>query len=301
MRNFNKVAIVGSGILGTQIAMVSSKAGYNVKVFDARRGAFKLNLEKIKKDFEERSIQPYIPFNMWDDCLLLISEASSMDEAIKDADLIIEAVPENLALKRRVFKEIGQTAHREAILATNSSSIPVSRLEESSGRPERCINLHFYSPLRGTNMVDVMGGTRTLPEVMESCIAWVRSLGSIPLTVKKEIVGFCFNRIWRAVKKEALHLWANGYVDFRDIDRAWMIFTGMRMGPFGLMDSVGLDVVYDIETVYYEESGDPLDRPPQALKALVDRGDLGVKTGRGFYTYPNPEYLSPGFTKPHGK
>lgn len=95
-------------------------------------------------------------------------------------------------------------------------------------------------------------------------------------------------------------MWANGYVDFRDIDRAWMIFTGMRMGTFGLMDSVGLDVVYDIETVYYEESGDPLD-PPQALKALVDRGDLGVKAGRGFYTYPNPEYLSLGFTKPHGK
>lgn len=138
--------------------MVSSKAGYNVKVFDTRRGAFKLNLEKIKKDFEERGIEPYIPFNIWDDCLLQISEAPSMDEAIKDADLIIEAVPENLALKRRVFKEIGQTAHTEAILATNSSSIPVSRLEESSGRPERCINLHFYSPLRGTNMVDVMGG-----------------------------------------------------------------------------------------------------------------------------------------------
>ncbi|MGQ9679966.1 MAG: 3-hydroxyacyl-CoA dehydrogenase family protein [Candidatus Bathyarchaeia archaeon] len=235
---------------------------------------------------------------MCNDCLLRISEASSMDEAIKDADLIIVAVPENLALKQRVFKEIGQTAHTEAILATNSSSIPVSRLEESSGRPERRINLHFYSPLRGTNMVDVMGGTRTLPEVMDFCIAWVRSLGSIPLTVKKKIGGFCFNRIWRAVKKEALHLWANGYMDFRDIDRAWMIFTGMRVGPFGLMDSGGLDVVYDIETVYYEESGDPLDRPPQVLKALVDRGDLGVKAGRGLYTYSNPEYPAQALQNP---
>jgi 3-hydroxybutyryl-CoA dehydrogenase len=208
-------------------------------------------------------------------------------------------VPENLELKEAVFRQLGEMAPPEAVLATNSSSIPVSRLEQSSGRPERCLNLHFYMALQGVNIADVMGGSRTLAEVMEKGINWVRSLGCIPLTVKKELLGFCFNRVWRAVKREVLYMWANDFVDFRDVDRAWMKFTGRedRPGPFGIMDSVGLDVIYDIEMVYYRDSKDPKDHPPEALKKKVESGELGVKTGRGFYTYPDPEYLQADFLK----
>jgi 3-hydroxybutyryl-CoA dehydrogenase len=143
-----------------------------------------------------------------------------------------------------------------------------------------------------------MGGTRTLPEIMEAGVAWVRSIGCIPLPVKKEIMGFCFNRIWRSIKREALYMWANGYVDFRDIDRGWMIWTGMDLGPFGIIDSIGLDVVYDIEMVYYKDSKDPKDYPPSTLKDKIERGELGVKTGKGFYKYPDPEFLLPGFLNP---
>jgi len=146
-------------------------------------------------------------------------------------------------------------------------------------------------------MVDFMGGTKTTPEVIETAMAWVRSLGLVPLTVKKEILGFCFNRVWRAIKREALYMWAEGFVDFRDIDRAWTIFTGMPYGPFGLMDNVGLDVVYDIEMVYYNESKDPKDHPPEALKTKLDRKEFGIKTNKGFYTYPDPEYSRPDFLK----
>lgn len=146
-------------------------------------------------------------------------------------------------------------------------------------------------------MVDIMGGTRTTAETIEAGKAWIRSIGCVPLTVKKEILGFCFNRIWRTVKCEALHLWAEGFVDFRDIDRAWMIFTGMPQGPFGLMDAVGLDVVYNIEMMYYDESKDPKDHPPEALKVMVDRKELGTKTEKGFYTYPDPEFSRPDFVK----
>jgi 3-hydroxybutyryl-CoA dehydrogenase len=148
------------------------------------------------------------------------------------------------------------------------------------------------------NIVDVMGGSRTPQELVTLGADWVRSMGCIPLTVKKEILGFCFNRVWRAVKRDVLYMWANGFVDLRDVDRAWMVFTGMKQGPFGLMDTVGLDVVYDIEMVYYKDSGDPKDRPPEALKGMIERGELGVKSGKGFYTYPDPEYLRPDFLKP---
>jgi 3-hydroxybutyryl-CoA dehydrogenase len=218
--------------------------------------------------------------------------------AVQDADLVIEAVPEDVQLKNEIFAQIGRMAPPRAILATNSSSIPVSKMEASSGRPERCLNIHFYFPLEGVNMVDIMGGTKTLPEVMDRAAAWISSLGCIPLPVKKEILGFCFNRVWRAIKREALYVWANGFVDFRDVDRAWMVFTKMKEGPFGLMDKVGLDVVYGIETVYYRDSNDPRDRPPDALLAMIKRDELGVKSGKGFYTYPDPEFLQPDFLKP---
>ena len=193
---------------------------------------------------------------------------------------------------------MGQSAPAKAIFATNSSSLPVSRMEDSSGRPDRCINTHFYLPLQGMNMADLMAGTKTLPEVMQKGEEWIRSLGVVPLRVKKEALGFCFNNVWRAIKKQTLYMWANDFADFRDIDRAWRIFSGMKVGPFGLMDSVGLDTVYNIEMVYYDESKDPGDKPPYQLVEKIKKGELGVKSGKGFYTYPNPEFLQPDFLNP---
>jgi len=201
-------------------------------------------------------------------------------------------------MKRKLFKQMGELAPPKTIFATNSSSLPVSRMEDASGRPERCINTHFYQPVYGSIMTDLMGGTKTLPEVMQKGEEWIRSLGIIPLRVKKEALGFCFNSVWRAIKKQTLYMWANGITDFRDIDRAWMIFSGMKYGPFAMMDSVGLDTVYNIEMVYYDESKDPKDKPPEALLEKVKKGELGVKTGKGFYTYPNPEFLNSDFLNP---
>jgi 3-hydroxybutyryl-CoA dehydrogenase len=226
-----------------------------------------------------------------------VKHCATLKEAVAGADLVIEAVPEDPAFKRKVFKQLDRFTPQKAILATNSSSIPVSHMERATNRPEKCLNIHFYALDQGRNIVDVMGGTRTSPSILKAGREWVQSIGCVPLTVKKEILGFCFNRIWRAIKREALYMWAGGYVDFRDIDRGWMIWTGMSPGPFGLMDGVGLDVVHDIEMVYYRESKDRKDRPPQALKAMIKRGNLGVKTGKGFYTYPDPEYRRPGFLK----
>jgi 3-hydroxybutyryl-CoA dehydrogenase len=296
---FKKITVVGSGTLGAQIAMLAAHAGYDVAVFDQQTGAFDEMINKLQQDLTAKQIVPFIPFDQWETCQRQVQQFANLDQALEDTELVIEAVPENLELKRRVFRELDQKAPAQAILATNSSSIPVSHLEESCDRPECCLNLHFYMPLQGMNIADVMGGSRTLPEVMEKGIDWVRSLGCIPLTVNKELLGFCFNRVWRAVKREALYMWANGFVDLRDVDRAWMKFTGRedRPGPFGLMDNVGLDVIYDIEMVYFRNSKDPKDHPPEALKQKIERGELGVKTGRGFYSYPDPEYLQDDFLR----
>lgn len=291
----NRVAVIGTGTLGTQIALLAAHSGYQVKIYDVREGAFKETLETLRSDLQAKGKEPFVPWDRWDACQAAIQEITDLGEAVKEAELVVEAVLENLELKCQIFAELGRKAPPEAILATNSSSMPVSRLEESSGRPEKCLNIHFYMIMAGMNMADVMGGTCTSPEVIERGIAWVRSLGCIPLTVKKELLGFCFNRIWRAIKREALYMWSNGFVDFRDVDRGWMVFTGMEAGPFALMDKVGLDVIYDIEMVYYRESNDPKDKPPDALLRMIERGDLGVKSGKGFYTYPDPEFTRPDF------
>lgn len=297
-QKIERMAVIGAGILGTQIALISAYSGCKVNVYDTVNDAFDATYHKLYADFRAKEINPLIPWEHWERCKAAINFTTDLGNAVKEVDLVVEAVPEDLELKRKVFKQLGENAPAQAILASNSSSIPISRMEESSGRPERCINIHFYQPLAGMNMVDLMAGTKTLTDVMKTSEEWVRSLGCIPLRVKKEILGFCFNSVWRAIKKQCLYMWANDFVDFRDIDRAWRVFTGANMGPFALMDSVGLDTVYNIEMVYYNESKDPRDKPPEALMEKIKKGELGVKSGKGFYTYPNPEFLNPDFLNP---
>jgi len=290
-----KVAVVGTGVLGTQIAIQAAYHGCDVATYDLNPRSFDQNLKVIRIRLGNSGRPPLPAFAHLEEVEKRVRRCIDLNEAVEDRQLIIEAVREDVMVKREVFREIDRLAPPEAILATNSSSIPVSRLESATRRPEKCLNIHFYSLDLGRNIVDLMGGTRTTVETLEAGKQWIRSIGCLPLTVKKESLGFCFNRIWRAVKREALHMWADGYVDFQDIDRGWMVWTGMAAGPFGFMDNVGLDVVYDIEMVYYNESRDPRDYPPPALKAKIDRGELGVKSGKGFYQYPNPEYRSPDF------
>jgi 3-hydroxybutyryl-CoA dehydrogenase len=290
-----KVAVVGTGSLGTQIAALASCFGCQVSAYDNDADSMNRALESLRTIIKTSRRRPFLSLEDWEKGARQVKFCKELEEALRDSDLVVEAVPENLELKRKVFKTLDALAPRPAILASNSSSIPISRLETATAKPRQCLNLHFYNPARGVNMVDIMGGTSTTAETIAAGYAWVRSIGCVPLRVKKEILGFCFNRIWRTVKREALHMWAEGFVDLKDIDRAWMIFTGMSQGPFGLMDNVGLDVVYDIETVYYNESKDAGDSPPDALKAMVEQKLLGTKTGKGFYTYPNPEYSRPDF------
>jgi len=292
-----KISMIGLGTLGTQIAIQAAYYGCEVRGYDQDPEIFQKTIQKVKGMMKFLGKGPTMPAEEWEKAAARVKVVKDLAEALKDADLVIEAVPENLELKKKVWAQLDSLAPKDALLATNSSSIPVSRIESATQRPEKCLNIHFYQPGIGMNIVDVMGGTKTSPEAIEAAKQFVRSISCIPLGVKKEILGFCFNSVWRAIKKQTLYMWGNGFVDFRDIDRAWMVFAGTKQGPFGLMDLVGLDVVYDIEMSYYNESKDPKDIPPKAFKDMIDRKELGVKTGKGFYTYPNPEFTRPDFMK----
>ena len=157
--------------------------------------------------------------------------------------------------------------------------------------------MHFYPPVHKRPMVELMRGTDTSDETIEQARKFALNIGMTPLMVRKESTGFIFNRVWRAIKKECLHLVDEGVASHEDVDRAWMIAIGMPVGPFGLIDMVGLDVVRDIEMVYYRESGDESDAPPKLLLEMIEKGELGVKTGKGFYSYPDPAFQQPGWLR----
>jgi 3-hydroxybutyryl-CoA dehydrogenase len=278
IRELNNISIIGIGNLGRQIAEWSTIYGYNVHIYDVNPLGLTEFVEVVSTKLKSKKSNGQIHlFN-------------SLSKSVENADLIIEAVPEKLELKKIVLSEIDKNAPPHAILATNSSSIPVSRLEDSVERKNKLLNIHFYK-LPHFPMADIARGTQTDDETFSKGKQWLESIDVTPLVLKKECLGFVFNRVWRAIKKECLKIWVGGYADIEDVDKAWKIFTNMNMGPFEFMDVVGLDVVYDIEMMYYNESGDPGDKPPQELKDKIEKNELGQKTGKGFYDWKDDKVI----------
>jgi 3-hydroxybutyryl-CoA dehydrogenase len=298
MAGIERVAIVGSGTMGRQIALQIAAHGVPVAMYDplpamlegaeaAQRAIFATWVE---------TGQP--PTTDAGEVFGRLRYEADLGAALRDVDLVIEAVPERVALKREVFGQLDERLPEGAIIATNSSSIRVSLLEDATGRPDKVANFHFFLPVWENPMVEVGGGTRTAPATLDALDAFVRRVGMLPLRVRKESTGFIFNRVWRAVKKEVLKVVDSGVASHEDVDRAWMLHYRTPQGPFGKMDQIGLDVVQAIEEHYAAESGDPADLPPPALTERVARGDLGVKSGQGFYRYPDPAWAAPDFLSP---
>ncbi len=297
MEAIESVCVIGAGYMGSQIGLQCAIHGYPVNIYDISEDALKSSREAISSYVESLIHDGDMIQEEKLTVMEKIHHVNDIEEAASDVDLVIEAVTERLDVKREVFSKLDEVCRGDTILATNSSSIRVSKIEGATQRLDKVINMHFYS--RRTRIVELMRGTATTDETVEAVRKFSRSIGVTPLIVLKESTGFIFNRVWRAIKRECLHLVDDGVASFEDVDRAWMSLYGTGVGPFGLMDRVGLDVVRDIEMVYYEESGDPWDAPPRLLLDKVKRGELGVKTGRGFYAYPNPRYENPDWL--HGE
>ncbi len=294
---FKTVCIVGAGNMGSQIGLQCATHGYSVWLVDCLAEALQRTAESHSQELEKRLEKQQITAEEKKVILRRTHLTTNMEEGASKADLVIEAVPERLDIKREVFAQLDEVCPRHTILATNSSSLRISAIENATHRPDKVLNMHFYSLAMHRTMVELMRGTATSDETIEKVRQFARTLGLTPLVVRKESTGFIFNRVWRAIKKECLHLVDDGVASHEDVDRAWMIFLGTSVGPFGMMDRVGLDVVRDIEMVYYRESGDESDAPPKLLLDKIERGELGMKTGKGFYTYPDPAFEAPGWLK----
>ena len=185
------------------------------------------------------------------------------------------------------------------ILATNSSSIRSSIITDATQHPDRVLNTHFGLVVEERGHYEVMGSPWTSAETIQTAMALGHAIGLVPILLRKEVIGFAYNRIWRAIKKAALDMVEMGITTVEDVDRAWMAARPGDEGSFIRMDKIGLDVILAIEEQWYNESGDPRDKPPKFLVDKVNKGELGVKSGMGFYTYPNPAYEKEGWLK-HG-
>ena len=294
---FQTVCIVGAGYMGAQIGLQCAVHGYFTWIVDPFEDALRRAEQRNAVELNGRATAGLLNQEDPQASLGRLHYTPRIEEGAPPAGLVIEAVSEVLEMKRAVFTRLDEICPSETILATTSSSIRISTIEDATHRPERVLNAHFFPPLWKRNIVELMRGSCTSEETMAWVAQFARSIGVIPLLVNKESTGFMINRVWRAVKKECLHLVDAGVASPEDVDRAWMILWDVPTGPFGMMDIIGLDVVRDIEMVYFRESGDPSDAPPKLLLDKIERGELGQKSGKGFYTYPNPSYQNPNWLK----
>ncbi|MEZ4563107.1 MAG: 3-hydroxyacyl-CoA dehydrogenase family protein [Thermomicrobiales bacterium] len=301
------VAVVGAGTMGRQIAALIATSGREVAMWDAMPEMVAAARERIRQETETLPALPRYAHHQFtveppadiDGMVARIRMAESLADALGGADLVIEAVREDLETKRALFAEMSRLAPG-AILATNSSSIPSSLIASAAADPGRVLNTHFFAPIWSRPMLEIMSSGETSGEVLDQVAQFGRSLGLVVAVVQGDSKGFIINRVWRAVKREALRVVDEGHAEPADVDRLWMLFFGTPFGPFGIMDMVGLDVVADIETSYQVVATDPEDKPSAILHGKVAAGDLGEKSGRGFYRHPDPEYLADGWLQGEG-
>ena len=213
-----------------------------------------------------------------------IEPVDTMESAVKDARLVIEAVPEKLDLKKSIFGDLDSAAEADAILASNYSSYPTSQFIDNVEHPERVLNMHFYMP-PAQNAVDLISDGQTDDAIIDFLRTELPKYGVHPFEARKESTGFIFNRIWAAIKRESLAVVEEGVADPDDVDQMFMINIGTKASPFRMMDQVGLDVVLDIENHYAEENPHLPEGPRRLLHKYVYAGKLGVKSGEGFYDH----------------
>ena len=278
-----KAFIVGSGLMGSGIAQVCAQAGIEVFLYDIDPEALNKALKSI-----EWSVSKFVEKGkVKEDRATIMDRIRTVTGFSKaeTVDLTIEAVFERLDLKQEIFKKIGEVSGAEALIASNTSAIPITELAAVTDRPERVLGLHFFSPVPMMQAVEVIKGITTTDETARKGREFVLQIGKEPIMVNRDVAGFVINRINFPSTIEAMNLVEQGIATVEDIDKGLRLALGRKMGIFETGDMVGLDVTFGAMTAIYKETGDPRWYPPMILRRKVKAGHLGRKTGRGWYEY----------------
>ena len=280
-----RILVVGAGTMGAQIAMVCALAGHDTTVTDLAGDALTRAEAQLRSRLDRDVAKDRRTRDDVDTAFARLTFTTDVDAAAADADLVIEAAAEKLEIKRGVFARLDKAAPPHAILTTNSSAIMSSQLADATTRPDRVANMHFFNPALVMRCVEVVRGPDTSDATVDAVVALAEQLGKQPVVLRKEIPGFVANRILGAVRDEAIFLLEEGVASVEDIDAACRTALGYPMGPFELMDLTGIDIGYHAKLARHAVTDDPRDLPSRTVTELVERGDLGRKTGKGFYTY----------------
>ena len=285
IENVRKILVVGAGAMGSQIGMVCALAGYDVAVQDVDEDALKKAQEQLKDRMSRNVEKGRIEQEKVDAAFDRMTFTPDLQGAAADADYVIEAAIERLDVKREIFAELDEAAPEHAILATNSSTIVSSRVADATKRPHRVCNMHFFNPALVMKCVEVVRNPETSDATVETAVELTRRIGKSPVVLEREVSGFVANRVLGALMDEAVDLYEAGVSSFEDIDTACKTALGHPMGPFELMDFTGIDVNYHVRMDRYEETGDESMKPKKSVAEKYEKGELGRKTGKGWYEY----------------
>ena len=297
--NYKNITVAGSGVLGSQIAFQAAYKGFRVSVYDVSEDVLvqaRERLSRLKKNYV-RDLG--LTQQTVDEAYNRISFFADLAQAVANADLVIEAIPEVVHIKRAFYEHLGAVAPMRTVFATNSSTLLPSQFAEATGRPDKFLALHFANGIWKNNTAEVMKHSGTDDEVFQDVMAFAKAIGMVALPLYKEQPGYILNSLLVPFLDAAQMLLVNEVADVETIDKTWMIATGAREGPFAILDTVGINTAYNIVLAQADATGDPaFGKLARLLKTeYLDKGRLGKATGQGFYTYPSPKFSSPDFLR----
>lgn len=279
-----RLAVVGAGLMGSGIAQVAAQAGWQVTLRDLDDAATRRGLEGIRKSLEKFAEKGKIEASEIEAALGRITPTTDL-EAAADADIVVEAVFERLDVKHEVFRALDKICKSDAVLATNTSAIPVTQIAAVTERPEAVVGTHFFSPVPMMKLCELVRGYKTSDQTLATVKAFAEEIGKTVVVVNRDIAGFVTTRLIAALVVEAVKLVESGVVSAEDLDTACRLGFGHAMGPLATTDLTGVDVLLHASKNIYTDTADEKFFPPELLQRMVTAGDLGRKTGKGFYTY----------------
>ncbi|MFF4169104.1 3-hydroxyacyl-CoA dehydrogenase family protein [Streptomyces sp. NPDC001744] len=279
-----KLAVIGAGLMGSGIAQVSAQAGWDVVLRDVTDAALTRGTDGIKASYDRFVAKGKLDAADAGAALGRITATTELD-AVADADVIVEAVFENLDVKHEIFRSLDKVAKDGAVLASNTSAIPITKIAAVTERPEAVVGTHFFSPVPMMQLCELVRGYKTSDATLAAARAFAESVGKTCIVVNRDVAGFVTTRLIAALVVEAAKLQESGVATAEDIDIACKLGFGHAMGPLATADLTGIDILVNAAQNIYTESQDEKFAPPELMRRMVDAGDIGRKSGQGFYTY----------------
>jgi 3-hydroxybutyryl-CoA dehydrogenase len=279
-----RLAVIGSGLMGSGIAQVSAQAGWQVTIRDIDDASLGRGVAAIQESLARFASKGKISAEDVEVILSRITMTTDLDAAA-EADVVIEAIFERLDAKHEVFRTLDKICKAGAVLGTNTSALPITSIASVTERPESVVGIHFFSPVPMMKLVELVRGYQTSDETLAAARNFAEQVGKTCVEVKRDVAGFVSNRLFSALLVEAIKLVETGVVSAADLDTVMKLGFGHAMGPLATVDLTGLDVMLHAASNIYHDTGDEKFFPPELLQRMVTAGDLGRKTGKGFYTY----------------